>query len=348
MKITAVDFFCGCGGTSYGFKKAGIDVKIGIDVDPKCKEIYEKNIKGSRFICKDLTVIKPEELLVEFDICDNTKLLFSACAPCQPFSTHFRGIKNDSRKNLLLDFLRFIEFYQPDYLFIENVPGIQTDTNNNILDRFKKRLRKLNYYFESNIVDTKDYGVPQSRKRFILIGSLNYYNVSISMPPETHGKGLKPYKTVKDAIGYLPRIKAGSKHKTINAHSCRSLSELNLLRMKATPKNGGDRISWPKNLQLDCHKTHNGHSDVYGRMKWDIPSPALTCKCISISNGRFGHPTQNRAISLREAASIQTFPKSFKFNDNLEQMSKQIGNAVPPQLATVFGKWLFKLANQAV
>ena len=171
------------------------------------------------------------------------------------------------------------------------------------------------------------------------------YNQTIPFPRKTHGKGLLPYKTVRDTIKHLPYLRAGQQHEEISNHECAALEKVNLERLTVTPKDGGSRDSWPERLRLKCHMVHSGHNDVYGRMKWDAPSPTLTCKCTSISNGRFGHPAQLRAISLKEAALLQTFPENYEFYGRFQVMAKQIGNAVPVELAKIFGEHLVKLVN---
>lgn len=339
-KIVAVDFFCGCGGTSYGFKQAGIDVQCGVDFDETCKATYEENLGKDKFLHADITKLKPSDIQRKISLKKGQKLLFSACAPCQPFSTHNKNKnKGDRRKSLLLAFADFITSILPDYVFIENVPGIQNVDNGKVFKKFLKKLSDLNYKYEYKVIDASAYGVPQARKRLILLASKDG---NVHFPSSTHGQNLKPVVTVRDVISHMPKIKHGTSHKTINGHFARELSELNLKRIKATPKNGGSRSDWPENLKLECHKKAAGHNDVYGRMSWDKPAPVLTCNCTSISNGRFGHPTQNRAISPREAALIQTFPKDFTFHGGLVTMSKHIGNAVPVRLANVFAKSIIK------
>lgn len=342
-RIAAIDFFCGCGGTSYGFKKAGIDILCGIDFDKTCQQTYEKNIGKGKFLHADITKLKSYDIQKKINLKPGQKLLFSACAPCQPFSTHNKNKnKGDRRKSLLLVFAQIISKFRPDFIFIENVPGIQNVDNGRIFKKFKKNLVNIGYHFEYHVIDASNYGVPQARKRLILLASKE---AKIVFPKITHGKDLNPVVTVKDVIGGLPRIGHGQENSNINGHFARKLSKLNLKRLKATPKNGGSRSDWPKSLRLECHKKSSGHNDVYGRMSWDKPAPVLTCNCTSISNGRFGHPSQNRAISPREAAQIQTFPKSFKFYGGLVTMSKHIGNAVPVKLAKVFGRSIISAAK---
>ncbi len=344
--VIGIDFFSGCGGTSLGLKQAGIRIVRGIDFDPTCKEVYEKNIRGADFLNEDISKLNPVDVLSGIKRDKKDFLLFSACAPCQPFSARnpSKGSSGDDRKNLLLSFARFVDFHRPDFVFVENVPGIQNvKGNSGIFSKFLKKLKSYGYQFAFDVVDAKDYGVPQSRKRLILLAS-NLPNIELSLPSFTHGPGKRPYVTVKEAIADFPLIKQGEEH-SLNGHRARGLSDINLKRIKTTPKNGGSRLSWPKHLSLDCHKSTKGHSDVYGRMSWSKPAPTLTCKCTSISNGRYGHPTQDRAITPREAASLQTFPKSFKLFGGIDQMTRHVGNAVPPLLAKNVGKKILRILD---
>lgn len=341
MKIQAIDFFSGCGGTTHGFLKAGIDVLCGVDNDPHCELTYTKNNPGVKFICQDIAKLTVANLLEQVKIKKHSKLLLSGCAPCQPFSTKGKGSIDDSRRPLLLQFGRFVSQLNPDFVFVENVPGIQKIKGNSTFSRFLSLLEEKGFDYTFKIVDTKKFGIPQTRKRLILIASKGGF---IEFPNYTHGEesGLKPYKTVRDAIGKMPAIKAGENHPTIPNHYAKKLSPLNLKRIQSTPE-GGNRLDWPKKLWLECHKNDfTGHKDVYGRMSWDKPAPTLTCRCMGFSNGRYGHPEQDRAISGREAALIQTFPKSFKFYCGSERAAQLIGNAVPVKLAKIIGENFFK------
>lgn len=340
-KIKAIDFFCGCGGTSLGLQKAGIEVLRGIDFDPTCQEVYDVNIGPNKFLNSDITKLNPQDVFQDLKISKKDKILFSACAPCQPFSRHVKDSRGDKRKSLLLHFFNFVKELKPDYIFIENVPGVQNVSKGNIFKKFTRSLEKEGYQYKYEIINFADYGIPQNRQRMVLIASKDG---KLTFPKPTHGKkpGLKPFVTVRQAIAKFPPIEAGEKSK-LNGHIARSLTDKNLERIRQTPQDGGDRSSWPKRLLLECHKKSKGHQDVYGRMFWDKPSPALTCKCTSISNGRYGHPEQDRAITPREAAAIQTFPASFRLIGGVDAMSRHIGNAVPVQLAKIFGKSFLNL-----
>jgi len=332
--IEAIDIFCGIGGLTNGLKKAGIDVKAGIDSDISCKYAYETN-NGAKFIGEDIAKIKGSDLNKLWNK-NNIKILVG-CAPCQPFSMYANTIKEDRTKeekwNLLNEFLRLVEETKPNILSMENVPNL---ANQEIFKMFVKKLRELKYYISYGNVFCPDYGIPQNRKRLVLLASR--YG-EINFIPPTHRP--ENYVTVKDAIGMLPAIESGETCKTDPLHKARSLTPLNLKRIKATPYGGGWK-DWSENLKLSCHKRKSGvtFGSVYGRMKWENPAPTMTTLCIGLGNGRFGHPIQDRAISLREAALLQTFPMEYVFFPPQEQeyitkVSRHIGNAVPPKLGEV-------------
>jgi len=331
--IIAVDLFCGAGGLTRGLLDAGVTVKKGFDNDTGLKDTYEKNNPGAVFISKDISKVTKDDILEGLDRKENFFLL-AGCAPCQPFSNLLRKKKrNDSRVNLLLEFARLVSEVKPDFIFAENVPGLKKGKGKKIFEEFEEVLRREGYFFTSDILDAKDYGVPQKRRRLVLLASLHS---EVELPEATHshaGKNKSPYVTVKDVIARFPVIRAGTKHKKILNHECRDLDEINKKRLRVIRRNGGSRLDLPKRLRLKCHEEHKGHTDVYGRMKWNDVSPTLTCKCNSISNGRFGHPTQLRAISIREAAALQTFSDSYVFYGNMSQTSRWVGNAVPPLFA---------------
>ena len=342
MALDFYDFFSGCGGTSCGMQSAGMTVRFGLDVDPDAKMTWETNYKKAEFVCKDIRQVSAEDVSPYIKRHPGRPLLFGACAPCQPFSKQNR-IRNDAdgRRDLLGEFHRFVKAYLPEYIFVENVPGIQaTEQHNGSLADFTRLLDNLDYSYDVGIVMAHHYGVPQSRRRLILLGSRLD---SIKIPPPTHGPGTghPSLPTVWEWISHLPPIKAGETHPRIANHRAAQLSLLNLRRIAAIPP-GGDRRDWPQELELPCHQRHSGYTDVYGRMKKNRPAAALTTRCISLSNGRFGHPVQNRAISVREAACIQTFPMNFNFHGTLNSMARQVGNAVPVAMAKVFGDLIIR------
>ena len=341
LKVKVFDFFSGCGGASRGFQEAGMDVVFALDQDEDAKQTFKQNFPSAIFHVGDIRNVNEDSV---YELVDQERphpILFCGCAPCQPFTkqnTSRPQPNMDDRVPLLLEFLRFVKRCKPDIVFVENVPGIQNvPPDSKPLSGFLRGLKDAGYAEPTyDSVSLKRYGVPQGRRRFLLLGSRHGV---LDLPPETHGPGTtKPeFATVRDWIGDLPEIAAGETDPHIPNHSAAGLSRLNLERIRATPEGGGNR-NWPKNLRPACHRNATGYSDVYGRMFWDRPASGLTTRCISYSNGRFGHPQQDRAISVREAACLQTFPRDFRFSGSLTSMARQIGNAVPVRLATVVGR----------
>ena len=331
-----VDLFCGVGGLTQGFVKAKFDVRAGIDFDASCKYAYEKNNLTS-FIHADLTKTSPTEIDELYP--DNSIKILAGCAPCQAFSTYQQGNKKNDKWKLLYSFGKIIEAVQPDIVSMENVPNLLKYDNGQVFEDFISVLKANNYFISHKIVNAKDYGVPQRRKRLILLASKFG---EINLIKKTHTG--KRVKTVKKAIGHLPEIEAGESYHNDKLHRARELSNLNLRRIRATSQGGGWK-EWDDELVLDCHKKESGKSygSVYGRMNWDEVSPTLTTQCTGYGNGRFGHPEQDRAISLREAAILQSFPKKYHFIDSKDVfkpslIEKHIGNAVPPRLGFVIAK----------
>jgi len=346
LPIKVFDFFAGCGGTSQGLLNAGMDIVFAIDNDPDAARTYTYNFPSTKFVQKDIQRVRTHTLKSYIESNRSYPILFSGCAPCQPFTKQNTvRKKNDARVNLLNHFKRFVSYYQPEFVFIENVPGLQKVQNvNSPFKSFIKRLETLGYHYDYDIVASMAYGVPQKRRRLILIASRLG---EIELPPKTHGPGTRnpQHSTVRESIGHLPPITAGETHPKIANHRAAKLSRLNLERIQSIPE-GGDRRDWPEHLRLECHTNgYTGHTDVYGRMLWDYPATGLTTRCNSLSNGRFGHPDQDRAISLREAACLQMFPEDFAFHGSMVSISRQIGNAVPIGLAEVIGKHFLNHLN---
>ena len=343
--MRAFDFFCGVGGLTHGLLDSGIDVIAGVDHDEQCCQAYTKNNPGAKFIHKDVSKIQLGELGLEGPLPKGNNLLFAGCAPCQPFSSHRKWGKQAGPGGNVLGYLgRLVRKAIPDYVLIENVPGIAKVRGFSTVRRFRRMLDDLDYHQVEGILDAKLYGVPQNRRRLVLFATRRG---AASLPKPSHGYGVRPIKTVRQAIAHLPPISAGEQHPEVLNHASATVSELNFRRLCATPADGGDRRSWPDALGLSCHKgNYAGHTDVYGRMFWDRPAPALTGRCISISNGRYGHPVQNRAISLREAAALQTFPDGYEFFGTRTNIARQIGNAVPVRLAEKIGKHILHLSKE--
>ena len=340
--IGVIDLFCGIGGLSHGMFKEGFDIIAGFDIDDTCKYAYENNNK-SKFYNQDIKTVTIEQinnLFANYDI----KVL-AGCAPCQPFSSYAFKVKDKDKNkyDLLYEFGRIVEGVLPDIVTMENVSQILSFKQKPVLNDFVDLLKKNQYQVDYKIVYCPDYGIPQTRKRIVLLASRLG---KISLIPPTHTKN--KYKTVRQTIGKLPPIKAGEICPSDPLHRARALSELNLRRIESTPIKGSWK-EWDESLILDCHKKDSGKSfgSVYGRMNWDEPAPTMTTLCTGLGNGRFGHPEQNRAISLREAAMFQTFPKSYKFFSPKEEISitkasRYIGNAVPPKLGKITAKSIKK------
>lgn len=324
----------------------GVSVVVGIDNDKDCEKTYEFNNKPAKFIHGDLTKLDVDILKKHIAGVPKTKLLFVACAPCQPFSQHRRGEGPGRDGTLLMRLAAFVKRYEPGQLIVENVPGLAKVGGYSTYHRFRRVLEDCGYKWDDDVLDAKDYGVPQTRRRFILIATKG---VAASLPERTHGRGRVPYVTVRNAIADIPPIGAGETHLRVPNHRASAISPINLLRLKNTPSDGGGRMDWDEKLVLACHKDgYEGHSDVYGRMAWDKPAPTLTCRCHSISNGRYGHPVQHRAISLREAARLQTFKDGFVFfGPSKAHLAKQIGNAVPVLFAEQLAAHVLGLRESA-
>lgn len=341
LPVSAFDFFCGSGGLSCGLVKAGFRILAGFDVDPRCRKTYEHNNPGVPFIESDIRTLTLESLLELSGEYDFQNMLFAGCAPCQPFSQQTKAPRKRNEATLLWPFARLVEEAQPGFVLIENVPGIALVKGNSTFKRFLRTLEDLGYNYDYGIIDAKHHGVPQKRRRLILIAALKRQP---SLPKKECGSNKSPYLTVRQAISHFPPVAAGETHPDIANHTASLLSPLNLNRIRCTPHNGGDRRSWPKELRLECHiGDYVGHTDVYGRMAWDAPAPTLTGRCHSLSNGRYGHPTQNRAITLREAAALQTFPDEYVFFGSRNHIALQIGNAVPVRLAETLGRCILSL-----
>lgn len=333
-----------------GLIQAGINVIAGVDLDSEAKETYEINNSPAKFVNEDITKLPLEYFEKEFNVHRNDdEMIFVGCSPCQFYSI-IRSSKEKSRKtkDLLLYFEKFVEYYKPGYVLVENVPGIMSNKET-ILHDFLQKLDQLGYGNKENgrciydVVNMKNYGIPQNRRRFSLIATRLDRQVHL---PE-HDEHIM---TVREAIGnnnIFPSIHAGEKDTNpIRFHSAKSLSELNILRLENTPEDGGTRLAYKDNNYLlqKCYIGHdNSFSDVYGRLYWDKPSPTITTKFLSISNGRFGHPVQNRGLSIREGATLQSFPFNYEFKTNsLIVAARLIGNAVPPMFARKIGEVIYK------
>lgn len=340
--ISTVDLFCGAGGLTHGFEQAGLPVKAGYDIDPACQFPYEYNNKA-KFILQDVENVKGCDL-AEYFSGSRIKVL-AGCAPCQPFSSYSRRYNHQQLKwKLLQDFARLIEECEPDIISMENVLLLK---RHSVFQEFITQLKQLNYCFESYEVNCLDYGIPQSRKRLVLLASKFG---KINLIPPTHNPN--NYQTVRQTIGHLEPLSAGETSKIDWLHRCSKLSKLNLRRIRAS-KPGGTWRDWPQELIAECHLKTSGktYPAVYGRMEWDKPSPTITTQCFGFGNGRFGHPEQDRAISLREAALLQTFPAEYDFVEPdksvaIDLVGRLIGNAVPVKLGMVIARSILEHIEQ--
>ncbi len=379
-KVLAIDFFCGAGGMTNGLIQAGIHVLAGIDNNSLCEKTYLQNVNpdgtNPNFICKDIFPTSDEypggeqheiaKLLTQLikkqtsQSGKRPKLIFALCAPCQPFTKISRIKMSESRKfkrtndsNLLLTTVHLIKKFNPDALICENVEGITGEGS--VLSQFEAQLNEIGYVFNAKVINAAKFGVPQNRRRTIglavRIGKRKKFEIFV---PDAD-PDLKKYVTVAEVIGHLPPLAAGEAHPTIKNHRARSLSDINLKRIASAPP--GESNSYLKNtrygdLSLNCHKrleTKAGKAsftDTYTRMHGDDVGPTITTRCVSVSNGRFAHydTKQNRGITAKEAALLQTFPDEYVFypEDSGEFAAVLIGNAVPPRLAKFFGGYIRK------
>lgn len=334
--VSAVDIFCGIGGLTHGLIKAGIPVIAGIDSDETCKYSYETN-NNALFIKSDVRNLKGDDVKSLLGNADFKVLV--GCAPCQCFSKHTQKLKNrnrDEKWNLLDSFSSLISDVLPHVVSMENVAEIR---RHRIFEDFVKELTALGYYLFGEVIYCPDYGIPQNRRRLVLLASKLG---EIEIVPPTHPPSR--YKTVRDAIGKLEEIEDGASSSKDPLHKTYRLSPINKKRIEQS-KPDGTWLDWDKKLRAPCHNKKSGrtYSGVYGRMSWNKPAPTITTQFYSFGTGRFGHPEQDRALSLREGALLQTFPKYYDLIDpngtnSFSVLGTHIGNAVPPRLGYIIGK----------
>lgn len=341
--IRAVDLFCGAGGLTHGLIRAGVRVDAGVDADPQASFAYEKNNDGARFLPWDVTGKNAPSVAKLFGGSKDDVRLLAGCAPCQPFSKLNKGEgESHASWGLLHAFSRFVKGIEPQLVTMENVPEL-TRRGEDVFRAFVRSLESLDYQVDWRIVQCADYGVPQSRRRLVLLAS-RLGPISV---PEGDFSGRLNWHTVRSTIEDLPPLGSGAVDAKDPLHAASKLSERNLERIRSTPLDGGSRDSWPRRLELDCHRKTSGRKyvSIYGRMWWDRPAPTVTTLCTGLGNGRFGHPVQDRAISLREAALLQGFPPGYRFwhdgqKPPRKSVARMIGNAVPPPLGEALGKAL--------
>lgn len=339
IKIEGVDLFCGAGGLSCGLAAQGVRVVAGIDVDPACQYPYEANHPGAKFLLRDITTLTSAAVRELWS--PGAVKLLAGCAPCQPFSSYANTATVDKAKwRLLREFARLVAECQPDLVTMENVPRLQQAAP---FKDFLRALKRGQYQVDYAVVNAADYGAPQQRKRLVLVASRLG---PVSVPAPTH-PGPSQWVTVRQAIGHLTALEDGQACAKDPLHVASALSDLNRARIRAS-RPGGTWRDWPPELVAACHQRESGkHSaGVYGRMEWDKPAPTMTTLCNGFGNGRFGHPEQHRAITLREAAIFQSFPEEYRFAPDgtavsVKAVARLIGNAVPPKLGEAVAQALY-------
>jgi DNA (cytosine-5)-methyltransferase 1 len=337
-RMEVIDLFCGIGGLSYGMKCQGFHIMGGFDIDNTCRFAYEIN-NEAKFFFKDIRQVTGDDIRNLYS--KKGIHILAGCAPCQPFSSyaHTNKEKDPDKYDLLYEFGRLVKEVHPDIVTMENVPSILTFKLKSVFPDFERTLKDEGYEVSYQTVFCPDYGIPQKRKRLVLLASKlgPIFLLEKTNAPQN-------YLTVGDTIRDLEPLAAGEASFSDPLHRCRRLDTLNLRRIHNTPY-GGSWKDWSQELVLDCHKKESGKSfgSVYGRMTWEEPSPTITTECTGLGNGRFGHPEQDRALSIREAALLQTFPITYKFFENenivsINNASRYIGNAVPPRLGEVIAE----------
>lgn len=333
-----VDLFCGVGALSHGLKLAGCDIIAGYDVDRRCKFAFEEN-NGGKFYTRDVSKILSSEIADHFT--GNAPSVLAGCAPCQPFSTYKHRYAEDPQWSLVNKFSELAAEVLPDYVTMENVPALLKYKDGAVFRKFCATLESAGYSVQHMIAQCERFGVPQKRRRLVVLAARNR-----RLPPLPNGGN--GYTSVREAIASLPPIAAGEAYKHDILHVSSSLSEINLRRIRQS-KPGGTWRDWPESLRADCHKRSTGktYPGVYARMEWDKPAPTMTTQCYGYGNGRFGHPDQDRAISLREAAILQSFPADYQFlppgeNVSMKEVGRWIGNAVPVGLARAIGRHIIQ------
>lgn len=333
-KIRTIDCFCGAGGLSLGFEQEGFEIVYAFDIDESAINTYKHNSQyhhGKAFV-RDIYKVSKKSIEKDLGIPLGRIDVMIGGPPCQGFSTQRRGGNDDPRNQLVLEYCRLINEICPRFFILENVNGIMSKRGKPFLSTLVETLEKKGYMIQMKRMLASDYGVPQDRKRVIIVGEKsNDGLMHFEYPQELVGTP----KTVRDAI-YDLMYKT---EKDVPNHTADKLSEINLKRIRSITEGQG-QDSLPDELQLECHKRDNGHRhlDTYGRMAWDKPAPTITARFDSFSRGRFGHPVLDRTITLREGARLQTFPDDFEFLGNKVQIARQIGNAVPPVLAEKIAK----------
>ena len=323
-RITAVDLFCGSGAVTAAMRRHGYRVLAAVDNDPVACETYRLNHPRTKLFSQDIRNVDPEVVRAVTRVPID---LLVVCAPCQPFSSHRRGYQDDPRANLLLQAVKFAAALEPGAILFENVPGLIRHGNEGVVGKLASALRRIGYLLgQVRKVDAADLGVPQRRLRCVMVAAKKPAVLETFAKEELSA----PRSTVREAIGHLEPLQSGERSATDPLHFARVHQPIVLKRLKHIAADGGSRSDLPDTLRLPCHRDREkSYSDVYGRMRWDTVAPTLTTGCTDVTRGRYAHPEQDRAITLREAALLQTFPVDYLFHGNSGDVARQIGNAVP-------------------
>lgn len=342
MNYTCIDSFCGAGGLALGLQRAGFDILLSFDIDKLCINTLKENKEyfDHLAVASDISDMLNGKALELCGITRGDLFLLAGGPPCQGFSVQRRGDDIDPRNQLVFRYAQLVDELYPHYFIMENVSGIAGKRGKTILIQLIDELKEIGYEVHIKLLDAQDYGVPQRRKRYIIVGERADKESTYEYPEPT---GV--HRTVRDTIGSLPEPPMdGSDYPGIPLHRRDKLSEMNLKRIRAL-KPGQGREFLPEELLTHCHKIDSsviGYRNVYGRMEWDDVAPTITARFDSFTRGKFGHPDQDRSISLREGALLQTFPMDFMFTGNKVEIARQIGNAVPPVLAEQIGRSVIK------
>ena len=357
----AVDLFCGAGGLSRGLEDAGIHVLAGVENNEIAATTYRNNLPGT-LIIDDIRNVLSDIVLNTIHKTSGELFLLAGCPPCQTFSSLQKGnVENDYRNNLIFDYVRMAMELRPLFILMENVPGLKNGRGKAIFERATNELAE-NYILTNDVLNCADYGIPQTRKRLVLHGiRRDVYEIlrnldpefEVSLPVATHTAnptahpGLQQWLTSAKAFQNLPPVAAGAPAPAgYPNHETHGLRDINIQRIQYIHQHGGTRTCLPENLQLPCHRNGRAnYTDVYGIIDPHQPAPTITGGCITFSKGRYGHPYQDRAITVREAARLQSFRDNFVFYGSRGQTALQVGNAVPPMLAEASGRYFLNLLN---
>jgi len=346
---TAIDIFAGCGGATLGFKNVGFEVRAAVELDSVACSTYRMNHSEVNLLECDVRRLTADQILSAANLESGQTTVLLGCPPCQGFSRQSRSGAHDDRNRLVWRFISLAIKIAPEFIAFENVPGLSNGVGRLRWARAKGLLQSAGYQLVEGIVDSASYGIPQFRKRLVMLACRDS-SPRLCIPEATHSSpdkcrknGLVPWTTTREAFNKLPPAGSYEVDAIDSLHQAPRHKEIVLQRLRHIPHDGGGRKSLPDSLVLQCHKSHSGHWDVYGRMRWDKPSPTLTTGCTNVTRGRFAHPEEDRAITLREAARLQTFPDWYRFGGARSEIASQIGNAVPPLLAEVFARHILSI-----